>query len=151
MKYIIFFVIAIIFQSCSSASHIESDTQKNDIAKQNFRIYRRTGDDSHLHVFRCYLILKPKYLTYEQYSEAGLSVIGKYTIKNDTITMRHEHELRLSDSIYVHKMNSSDISDYYPQRFIIRKDSLIDITNYYEHPADSGMFILGREDYVLIQ
>ena len=150
MKYFIIFIV-LILHSCGSANLIESDTKKNKVAKQYFRIYRRTTDDANLHIFRNYIILKPKHLTYEQYSAGGLSVIGKYTIKNDTLTMRHEHELVLTDSVYIHKMDNKDVSDFYPQRFIIRKDSLIDITNYYEHPADSGMFVRQRENYVLVK
>ena len=150
MKYFIIFIL-LILQSCSSAYLVESDSKKDKVAKQYFYIYRRTTDDANLHIFRNYIILKKKHFTYEQYSEGGLSVIGKYYIKNDTLTMRHEYELVLSDSIYIHKMDNKDVSDFYPQKFIIRKDSLIDITNYYEHPADSGMFIRAREDYVLIK
>ena len=143
--------IVLTLQSCSSAYLGESDFQKNKRAKQYFRIYRRIGDDALLHVYRNYIILKPRCMTYEQYSDSGLSVIGKYTIKNDTLTMRHEQELVLSDSIYVHKIKNKDVCDYYPQRFIIHKDSLIDITNYYEDPLYFGMFVRGREDYVLIK
>lgn len=146
MKYFIVFTI-VILQSCGSAYNFGSDIKR---AKQYFRIYRRLEQDTP-NIYRCYIILKPQSLTYEQYSEAGLSVIGKYSIKNDTLIMRHEHELRLSDSIYIHKMRDTGISEFYPQRFLIRKDSLIDITNHYEHPADSGMFIRGHDDYVLVK
>ncbi len=92
-------------------------------------------------------------MTYEQYSEAGLSVIGKYTLSNDTITMFHEYELLFSDSIIsMEKMNSKDsVSEFYPQKFLIRNDSLIDITNYYISPMDSNIYNRPKENYILVK
>lgn len=146
----IFFVVFIImlFQSCI-VTNVTNDDKR---VKEYFNIYRRIGDFGPP-VYRNYIIIKKNHMTYEQYSEAGSSVIGKYALNNDTITMFHEYELLFSDTIIsIKKMNSNDsVSEFYPQKFLIRNDSLIDITNYSIDPMFSNIYNRPRENYILVK
>ena len=87
----IFFVVFIImlFQSCI-VTNVTNDDKR---VREYFNIYRRIGDFGPP-VYRNYIIIKKNHMTYEQYSEAGSSVIGKYALNNDTITMFHEYIIR---------------------------------------------------------
>ena len=90
---------------------------------------------------------------YEIYSEAPEGIIGKFSLRNDTLTLYHEYKLAFPDSaINMKRLNRKDtIPEFYPTKFIVKEDSLIDITNYYDFPEYAGGYSRPRENYVLVK
>ncbi|MBO5625471.1 MAG: hypothetical protein J5953_06730, partial [Prevotella sp.] len=88
-------------------------TRKNvddQFVKQHISLYKRIGDDYRVrNVLRMFIILKKDNSAYEIYTEAGNGIIGKYSLRNDTLTMFHEYEFVISDSIVeMSKLNEID-------------------------------------------
>ena len=79
--------------------------------------------------------------------------MGNFSLRNDTITLQHDYQLGYSDkTLSVTKLNGKDaISDFYPNKFIIKKDSLIDITNYQDVPEYPAEFRRPKENYILVK
>ena len=65
----------------------------------------------------------PNIYTYYGFS-GQYGQVGEYTIKNDTLYFTQSY-LRLSDKVYF-----SDRDSIYTQKFLIEKNSLIDVTDY---------------------
>lgn len=150
MKKIIFIICVSILQSCYTTK-INFDDQ---FVKQEIRIYKRIGDDYRLrNILRMFIILRKTNSVYELYTESGEGIFGKYSLRNDTITLHHDYQLGFLDStVSVTKLNGKDTtSEFYPTKFIIKKDSLIDITNYQDVPE----YLMGgrrpKENYILVK
>ena len=150
MKKIIFIICVSILQSCST-SRMNVD---NQFVKQEILTYKRIGDDYRLrNLLRMFVILKMTNSAYEIYTESGEGIMGKFSLRNDTITLYHEYQLGYSDNaINVTKLNGKDTtSEFYPTKFIIKKDSLIDITNYQDVPEYPAEFRRPKENYILVK
>lgn len=137
-------------QSCYTTSISIDDKY----VKQEIRMYKRVGDDYRLHnVLRMYIVLKMANSAYEIYTEASEGIMGKFTLRNDTLTLCHEYQIEFLDSA----MNVSQIdgkntvSDFYPTKFVVRKDSLIDITNYCDNPEYQKVFVRPKENYIIVK
>ena len=151
MRKIVYFITCLcILQSCYTKSSCIDDL----FVKQQISIYKRIGDDYRVrNVLRMFIILRKSHSSYELYTEAGSGIVGKYFLKNDTLTLLHEYEFVVSDSsLKISKFNEKDtVPEFYPRKFIVRKDSLIDITNYksyHEYPEVSAR---KRENYILVK
>ena len=150
MKKIIFFLCVSILQSCYTTRRNNDD----QFVKQEIRTYKRIGDDYRLHnILRMFIILRIPNSAYAIYTESGKGIMGKFSLRNDTITLHHEYELGYSDSIInVTKLNVKDtIPEFYPCKFVIKKDSLIDITYYQDMPEYLKEFKRQRENYILVK
>ena len=148
-KYILLFISLCILQSCHTTKDIDDQFVKREI-----RIFKRDGDDYRTrNVIRMFIILKMTNSVYEIYSEAPEGIIGKFSLRNDTLTLYHEYKLAFPDSaINMKRLNRKDtIPEFYPTKFIVKEDSLIDITNYYDFPEYVGGYSRPRENYVLVK
>lgn len=152
MRNILFLCLCMCFlQSCYTTSRSIDDK----FVKQEIRMYKRVGDDYRLHknVLRMYIVLKMTNSAYEIYTEASEGIMGKFTLRNDTLTLCHEYQIEFLDSA----MNISQIdgentvSDFYPTKFVVRKDSLIDITNYCDYPEYQNVFVRPKENYIIVK
>lgn len=154
MKKIVYFVLAVIgitlFQSCYTTRKNTDD----QFVKQDIRIYKRIGDDYRLrNILRIYIILRMANSVYEIYTEGGEGIIGKFSLRNDTINLYHEYQLGYLDStINLSKINRKDtIPEFYPTKFVVRKDSLIDITCYQDAPKYLTGYSRPRENFILVK
>ncbi|SEW21745.1 hypothetical protein SAMN04487850_2222 [Prevotella aff. ruminicola Tc2-24] len=147
---ILFFCISFL-QSCYTTRRNIDD----QFVKQEIRIYKRVGDNYKVHynILRMYIILKMTNSVYEIYTETAEGIMGKFSLRNDTLTLYHDFQLGFSDStINVAKLNRKDtIPEFYPTKFIVRKDSLIDITDYYDFPEYQKAFTRPKENYILVR
>ena len=112
MKKIVFLILTVIFVSCQS---IKKDA--------HIAIYKWEGFGE---LPSEYIILRPDDQIYDIYygARGQYGQVGKYTIKNDTLYFTQSYS-RLSDKVYF-----SDSDSIYIQKFLIEKNSLIDITDY---------------------
>ncbi len=148
-------ICVLFFQSCFTLKeHVDDRMVDDQFVKRQISLYKRIGDDYRLgSIFRMFITLKrsrdTKYNTYEIYGETGSGIIGKYSMKNDTLILFHEYEFLAGDScVRMSKLNENDtIPEFYPRKFVVRNDSLIDITNY----KDFHGYIRAREDYILVK
>lgn len=134
----------------------EKSTIDDAIAKENFCVYRRVDDHYKLNIMRTYIILKKNCSSYELYFEGGDAIIGKYKNSADTLEMHHDFELLYSTSDGTIKVNKIKDDDYhskyfYPKKFVIRKDSLIDISEYEKDPFLSDFSPKKHEHYILVK
>ena len=90
---------------------------------------------------------------YEIYTKGGEGIIGKFSLRNDTINLYHEYQLGYLDStINLTKINRKDtIPEFYPTKFVVRKDSLIDITCYQDAPEYLTGYSRPRENFILVK
>ena len=149
-KFYVTLNLFVFFESC----YMTRKNVDDQFVKQHISLYKRIGDDYRVrNVLRMFIILKKDNSAYEIYTEAGNGIIGKYSLRNDTLTMFHEYEFVISDSIVeMSKLNEIDtIPEFYPRKFIVRKNSLIDITNYEIFPEYPNKFARKRENYILIK
>lgn len=149
-EYLFLWFCLSFLQSCYTTSRNIDDK----FVKQEIRMYKRIGDDYRLpNVLRLYIVLKMANSAYEIYTEASEGIIGKFTLNNDTLTLCHEYKIEYLDSVInvrqIDKKNT--IPDFYPTKFIVRKDSLIDITNYYDYPDYQKEFIRPKENYIIVK
>ena len=150
MKKIVFIVCVSILLSCYTTRR----NVDNKFVKKEIRVYKRVGDDYRLrNILRIYIILRMTNSTYEIYTESGEGIIGKFSLRNDTITLYHEYQLDyLHRTINITKLNRKDtIPEFYPTRFVVRKDSLIDITCYQDVPEYLTGYSRPKENYVLVK
>ena len=150
MKRIIFFICISILQSCYTTRKSIDD----QFVKQEIRIYKRIGDDYRLsNIIRMFIVLKMSNSAYEIHAEYAEGIMGKFSLRKDTLTLYHEYQLGFSDSIInITKLNRKDtIPEFYPTKFIVRKDSLIDITNYQDVPEYLKEFRRQRENYIMVR
>lgn len=151
MKKNVFIIMCVcILQSC----YITRKNVDDQFVKQEIRTYKRIGDDYRLrNILRMFVILKMTNSAYEIYTESGKGIIGKFSLKNDTITLHHEYEFSYSDStVNVTELNRKDtIPEFYPTKFIIKKDSLIDITYYQDVPKYLSDFTRPKENYIWVK
>jgi len=92
-----------------------------------------------------YLLLKDRIKSYEFFSPGlNSSVLGNYHIANDTIYLNPRYEY--SDSIKrISPADTSIIS--IPRKFLIKKDLLIDVTDYKNYPILDVFFKKGESIY----
>ncbi len=149
-RVLLYFCISFLL-SCNTIRRNTDD----QFVKQEIRIYKRIGDDYKLHhnVLRMFIILKMSKSVYEIYTETGEGIVGKFSLRNDTLTLYHDFQLGFSDStINITKLSRKDtIPEFYPIKFIVRKDSLIDITDYYDFPEYQKAFTRPKENYIMVK
>ena len=149
-KIIIVIMCFTILQSCYT-------TRKNiddQFVKREIRIYKRIGDDNRLrNILRMFIVLRMTNSAYEIYTEATEGIMGKFSLRNDTLVLFHEYQLDyLNNKINVTELNRKDTTaEFYPTKFLVREDSLIDITNYQEVPEHLKDFIHLRDNYILVK
>ena len=92
-----------------------------------------------------YLLLKDRIKSYELFSPGlNSSVLGDYDIVNDTIYLNPRYEY--SDSIKsISPADTSIIS--IPRKFLMKKDLLIDVTDYKNYPILNIFFKKGDAIY----
>ena len=91
-------------------------------------------------IFKSLLVFKHSPQTYELYLDGSGGVLGHYTIINDTLTLHHEYEYSCEGSkMVLTAIDSTDTFTLSPRKYLIRKDSLIDIT-YYPNPTPDFVF-----------
>ena len=100
-----------------------------------------------------YVVLKMSNSIYEIYAEDAEGIIGKFSLTNDTLTLYHEYQLGYSDSaIVVNKLNGKvSTPEFYPSKFVVKKDSLIDISDYQDVPEHLRDFVRLRENYIRVK
>ncbi len=134
MKKIFITLIFCIFAVFNSVSH----TPENPIAVYYFQFYV-TGV-----THKAYLILKgssdTKRKTYEEYQQndsgnsVGYSVFGEWKISNDTLYLTPKYETvdygeKAGNIQSIYDKGYLDVGTI-PQQFLIKEDSIIDITDY---------------------
>lgn len=130
MKKVLAFFLCWVFLSCSTSKHN---------VQQYISVYKRVND-SNPNILKSFYVFKHSPKTYELYFDKSGGLLGHYTISNDTLTLYHEYEYSYIDSKMVVKaIDSTDVFTLSPRKYIIRKDSLIDIT-YYQNPTPDFVF-----------
>ena len=124
------FIVISLFYSCITVKQRQSEYIA--LYKQD-----RLGE-----VLPEYLLLKDRIKSYEFFSPGlNSSVLGDYNIVNDTIYLNPRYEY--SDSIKC--LSSTDTSIIsIPRKFLIKKDLLIDVTDYKNYPI-LNIFFKKRE------
>jgi len=109
MKKIVYIFITIIAISCSSTRNLEGIV-----------IYGIEGVGE---MYPSYIILKGGALKQFDFFSYSYGSVGNYTVKEDTLYV-------LSLYNYYSKSVFFDTLDIKPQKFLIKKDCLIDVTDY---------------------
>ena len=135
MKKVLVFFLCWVFLSSSTSKHN---------VQQYISVYKRVND-SNPNILKSFFVFKHSPQTYELYFDKSGGLLGHYTISNDTLTLYHEYEYSCIDSKMVVKaIDSTDVFTLSPRKYIIREDSLIDIT-YYPNPTSD--FVLKNQSF----
>lgn len=146
-----------LFLSCASTrkDYDYWDSLNEDkVSKNHISLYRRVGDHVGVNVIRCFILFKKPSSTFEIYFEDGEGIIGRYVTRNDTLEMYHDYSVWQSrnDSIKIKKLVCNDtVGGFFPDKFIIKNDSLLDITNYSYPELISNMVSNVKNDFVLVK
>lgn len=135
MKKILVIFLCWTFLSCSTSKHN---------VQQYISVYKRVNDYNP-NILKSFFVFKQSPKTYELYFDKSGGLFGHYTISNDTLTLYHEYEYSCVDcNMVVMAIDSTDNFTLSPRKYIIRKDSLIDIT-YYKNPTPD--FVLENQSF----
>ena len=94
MRKIVYTVWAVICITLLQSCYTTRRNTDDQFVKQDIRIYKRVGDDYRLrNILRIYIILRMANSVYEIYTEGGEGIIGKFSLRNDTINFYHEYQL----------------------------------------------------------
>lgn len=96
----------------------------------------------------CYLILKKSVKSYDLfYTGMNYGIIGDYNIVGDSLNLIPKYEY-INTIKKINPMDSSFLS--VPRCFLIKKNSLVEITNYDNYPILNS-FITEKETFRLFQ
>lgn len=132
-NFILIFTLILLFFSCITVK--QRHPEYIALYKQN-----RVGE-----VLPEYLLLKNRIKSYEFFSPAlNCSVLGDYSIINDTLYLNPKYEYSHS----IKSINPADTSIIsIPRKFLIKRDLLIDVTDYKSYPILNMFFKRGKTIY----
>jgi hypothetical protein len=133
MKHLIIITTSLLLWSCVVVKHGNSEY---------IVLYKQRGFGE---VLPEYLVLKDRIKSYEFFSPGlGSNVLGDYNIINDTIYLNPKYEY--SESIKSLSLADTSIISI-PRKLLIKKNLLIDMTDYKKYPVLSLFFKKGEIIY----
>ena len=143
MKKLLLFSLCFTFLSCIT-------TKQNEYPYLS--VYKRVSNNTP-NVLKTFYIFKQSPQKYELHIHNFGGRLGTYTIANDTLMLFNKYEYSCyHGKMVITEIDSTDYFSLYPITFLIKKDSLIDITCYPNPVADFDIDIPTegfRSNYVL--